>query len=352
MSDFASAQFPLRTLGQQLVGVNSTAEGCQLLTDAVQQSTGYDRVMVYMFHPDSHGEVVAETIKPGCEAGGRKGLHFPEHDIQRQERACYIRNLFSHSPQLRHEEVPLVPTECPIYQDRPDMTLVSLRAQSPSFTQYNLNMGVLGTLNYSILVNGRLWGLVACHNCTPCPKFISFDLRVAVVMTVESFSLFVGASEAQKVKEASITSEPARQRILKVLEEGRGLRAALTSPQSNIIDVLDCRGAAVVFGGKVHRFGTAPTAKQIQSLVEYVGAECKGWLCTADLSQVWEEALGFAQPRIGCLAHCNTVISVADQVCMLWFRMPTDVDMELGEDPASTHTGNTQRSRVYCSSSS
>ena len=191
---------------------------------------------------------------------------------------------------------------------------------------------------------------MACHNCTPCPKFISFDLRVAVAMTVQSFSLFVTAIEAQKVKEASITSEPARQRILKVLEEGRRLRAALASPQSNIIDVLDCRGAAVVFGGKVHRFGTAPTAKQIQSLVEYVGAECKGWLCTADLSQVWNGALGFSQPRIGCLAHCNKVISVADQVCMLWFRMPTDVDMEFGEDPASAHTGADNFSRCLQSS--
>ena len=39
--------------------------------------------------------------------------------------------------------------------------------------------------------------------------------------------------------------------------------------------------------------------------------ECKGWVCTADLLQNWGEALGFLEPEIGVLAHCNVVSSVA-----------------------------------------
>ena len=339
------ANILLDMFSQQLSGVKDIAEGCQLLTDVVQQSTGYDKVMTYMFHPDWHGEVVAETIKPGCKVTSFKGLHFPEHDIPRQARACYIRNLYSQSPHVKHEGVPLVPMECPIHQDRPDMTLVSLRSQAPGCIQYYMHMGVQGVLHYSILVNGKLWGLVVCHNHIPGPKFVSFDLRIAVAMTVESFSIFVKEKQQENMNQAFISSKPARRRIHKMVEEGRGLRAALASPQSNILDVLDCSGAAVAFGNKVHRLGTTPTAKQIQRLVEYVSTECKGGLCTTDLSQVWNEALSFAVPSIGCLVQCNVVRSVADRVCMLWFRMPTQADVEWGGDPASSYTSTGMRAR-------
>ena len=340
-----SAQIPLRTLSQQLSGVADLLDGCQLLTDAVQQSLDYDRVLMYMFHRDWHGEVVAETLKPGYNGTSFKGLHFPEYDIPRQARACYIRNLYTHTPHVKHEEAQLVPMECPIHQERPDMTLVSLRTPAPGCIQYHLNLGITGMLIYSILVNGKLWGLVTCHHSIP-GKFVPFDLRVAVAMTVQAFSLFAKEKEAEKVRNADITSGPARQRILKMVEEGSGLRAAIASQQSNILDVLECSGAAVAFGNKVHRFGTTPTPKQVQRLVDHVHMECKGWLCTADLSQNWDEALGFSEPEIGVLALCNVVSSVAERVCLLWFRMPIDVEREWGGDPASAFTSTGMRARV------
>ena len=217
------------------------------------------------------------------------------------------------------------------------MTLVSVRAKSPGSTQYYHNLGVCGILHYSILVDGKLWGLVACHHCTG-PKAVPFDLRITVANAVEAFAVFVREKEEARVKWAARTSEPARQRIREMLEEGSGLRAALASPQSNLLDVLVCNGAAVAFGNKVHRFGMTPAPWQIQSLVEHVSLECGGWLCTADLSQVWEEARKFLEPQVGCLVQCNLVRSVADRVCLLWFRMPTNVEREWGGDPKSAYT--------------
>ena len=102
----ASAQMKtnilVRTFSQQLTGVKDIAEGCQLLTKVVQEATGYDRVMAYMFHPDWHGEVVAETLRPGTGVISFKGLHFPEHDIPPQARACFIRNIYTHAPEVMH----------------------------------------------------------------------------------------------------------------------------------------------------------------------------------------------------------------------------------------------------------
>src|SRR5215475_9125199 len=52
--------------------------------------TGFDRVMVYRFHPDGSGEVIAEVAAGGLEPF--LGLHYPASDIPRQARILYQRN--------------------------------------------------------------------------------------------------------------------------------------------------------------------------------------------------------------------------------------------------------------------
>ena len=52
--------------------------------------TGFDRVMVYRFHPDGSGEVIAEVAAAGLEPF--LGLHYPASDIPQQARILYQRN--------------------------------------------------------------------------------------------------------------------------------------------------------------------------------------------------------------------------------------------------------------------
>ena len=326
----------VRTFSQQLAEVEEVLDACQLLTQVVQASTGYDRVMVYMFHPDDHGEVVAESLSRTSMATSFKGLHFPAYDIPDQARACFVRNSYTHQPHVKHHEVPLVPTECSLHKERPDMTLVTLRAPAPGCTQYYLNLGVMSCIVVSILVNGRLWGLLVCHSFMP--KFIAFDQRVAMVMTVEVLALFIKKNEGEIVKEAHETARPARQRILKMLEEGSGLQAAIASPQRNILDVMECTGAAVVLGLKVYRFGTTPTSDQILKMVEWVSQERDGVLSATDLSEEWTGARGFVEPALGCLVQSNRTSSAADLVVLVWFRMPSSEQVAWGGDPASSYT--------------
>ena len=55
-----------------------------------------------------------------------------------------------------------------------DLSLSMLRAVSPIHIEYLINMSVSVSLSISIsiLVEGRLWGLFACHHYTArCPTF-------------------------------------------------------------------------------------------------------------------------------------------------------------------------------------
>ena len=62
----------------------------QNVATAVKNLLGYDRVMIYRFHPDDHGEVIAEEKEKSLEPF--INLHYPESDIPQQARALFLRN--------------------------------------------------------------------------------------------------------------------------------------------------------------------------------------------------------------------------------------------------------------------
>jgi light-regulated signal transduction histidine kinase (bacteriophytochrome) len=68
----------------------------------------------------------------------------------------------------------LVPRQVPGSAAPLDMSMCQLRSMSPLHLQYLRNMGVTATLVVSLVREGRLWGLVACHHYSP------YNLRFAV----------------------------------------------------------------------------------------------------------------------------------------------------------------------------
>lgn len=63
---------------------------CDTMVQEVFELTGYDRVMVYKFHDDDHGEVFSEETKPGLEP--YLGLHYPATDIPQAARFLFMKN--------------------------------------------------------------------------------------------------------------------------------------------------------------------------------------------------------------------------------------------------------------------
>jgi hypothetical protein len=97
----------LHSLVERAQGASDLAELCANLVDDVRGLTGFDRVMVYRFDEDWHGQVVAESVARGMTP--YLNLHFPASDIPRQARELYTRNFIRLIPDARYEPVPLVP---------------------------------------------------------------------------------------------------------------------------------------------------------------------------------------------------------------------------------------------------
>jgi chemotaxis family two-component system sensor kinase Cph1 len=74
----------LRRAISALDSARSVAELSQRACEEVRKLTGFDGVMVYKFHADGHGEVIAES--KADEFAKYLGLHYPASDIPLQAR--------------------------------------------------------------------------------------------------------------------------------------------------------------------------------------------------------------------------------------------------------------------------
>ena len=117
--------------------------------DAFQDLTGYDRVMVYRFDDEGHGEVFSERRRPELEAYPGQSLPRVRHPADgapalraQREYACW--SMSTTNP------VPLRPRLSPITGQDLDMSLCFLRSMSPIHLQYLKNMGVGATLVVSL----------------------------------------------------------------------------------------------------------------------------------------------------------------------------------------------------------
>ena len=131
----------------------------QAIARAFRALTGYDRTMVYRFAEDGSGEVIAEATAPGVEP--YLGLRYPDTDIPAQARALLLRNRVRLIADSADPGVPIMGL------GDLDLSLSGIRAVSPIHLEYLRNMGVASSMTVSLIVGGRLWGLVACHHRKP-----------------------------------------------------------------------------------------------------------------------------------------------------------------------------------------
>ncbi|MEX5748439.1 GAF domain-containing protein [Massilia sp. X63] len=131
----------------------------------IQEISGFDRVMIYRFLPDGCGEIVAEHTGKGHQQK-YLGLRFPASDVPSQARRLYLSNKLRVLADVEAATDALFPSVLPS-GELLDQSHCILRGLSPVHLVYLRNMGVRATMTLSIVFDGKLWGLVACHHHRP-----------------------------------------------------------------------------------------------------------------------------------------------------------------------------------------
>jgi len=308
--------------------VDQAADMPSLMATAAREFrrlTGYDRVMVYRFLDDDAGKVVGEDAAQGQHSF--LNHHFPASDIPAQARALYARNLVRVIPDVRYRPAPLRP-ERPAGEPL-DMSDCGLRSVSPIHIQYLKNMGVAASASFSIVKDGILWGLVACHHGEP--RGLALDTRTACRALAAGLSRQIKAREDTDAYRERVRLRTFEDRIAGLLLREGSLDAALSRHLAEVQAMLAADGVAVVRGDEVVTAGQCPQKDAIGTLVSWVaGPAGKAVLATNELakSDAPPEAVG--PLTAGMLAM---TLSRTEPWIVFWFRAEASEVVEWAGNP-------------------
>jgi diguanylate cyclase (GGDEF)-like protein len=250
-----------------LASVTTVDELRERAAAMIRRITGFDRVMIYNFHEDGHGEVVADDHDPALEP--YLGLHFPSSDIPPQARALYISKLGRAIASTTAQTIPLLA----IAGDARtiDLSGAELRAVSPYHIEYMRNMGQASTFSLSLVESGRLVGMITCAHRTErrLPVLLRRSLEVLagqIAMQLASMREIARLQHMVEVRER-------RAALLAPLYASDDIHAALLSGSQTVLDLVPADGVFVRVDGTSRVAGDVPPVGAIVRALEILGRE-------------------------------------------------------------------------------
>jgi light-regulated signal transduction histidine kinase (bacteriophytochrome) len=379
--DASYAEMSTRATGE-LYDPRSVDELYERAVRVVRDVTGFDRVMLYRFDARYNGQVIAESSREGV--GSFLGLFFPSSDIGARSRDLYLENFTRYIPDIGGRNFSLsgvfpggghADTRHPV-----DMSHTNLRSVAPCHITYLRNIGVQASMSFSINVDGRLWGLFACHHYTP--RRVSYEQRVVCEQAAMMFiyrlatmastaarmaqrqsglaklsrSIVIGVELGRRIALLSrdwrgdreeATAQAMIARAVEAVEAEAGLlisvdaseSAQLTDAQKLLLDLVEADSAAVVRNGHVCRIGDAPPAISIYAIASMFGRELPDIrigdlhvFATDSLASVVPAAADIKDRAAGMMA---AALSLRSPAFLLWFRREQIVHATWAGNPSA-----------------
>jgi chemotaxis family two-component system sensor kinase Cph1 len=300
----------------------SEAASIGVLTDGVVQQlrdiVGYDRVMVYRFDPDGHGKIIAEARDPRLES--LLGHRYPATDIPQRARELYLRNRVRVLVDVHYQPSELLPQHPPGGGAGPggelDMSMCYLRSMSPLHLQYLKNMGVTATLVISLVREGRLWGLIACHHYQP--RHLPYAVRAACELLGETLSTRIAAIENYTRAQVALQVRRLEQRLIEATSTEGDWRLALFRNPRTVLQPLDATGAVLFHDGEVMSCGEVPSTPELRALRAWLDQHAgDGPFSTVSIGQVSADLASLTPTASGVLA---VRLSSTQPDYLVWLR--------------------------------
>jgi light-regulated signal transduction histidine kinase (bacteriophytochrome) len=313
---------------QAILGAWTMRGLCDEAARLFRDLTGYDRVMVYRFDDDGHGEVVAEERLAELEP--YLGNRYPASDIPQIARRLYEHNRVRVVVDVGYAPVPLEPRLSPDTGAELDMSLCVMRSISPLHIQYLQNMGVGATLVTSIMVGGRLWGLVSCHHYAA--RIAGFRMRAICELLAEALGTRIAALESFAQAQAELAVRRLEQRLIEAISREGDWRAALFDNPEALLQPLGATGAALLFEGQIRTAGEAPSTSALRDLGAFLDDRRprSALYATSALAQQAPRFAGLTPVASGLVA---VPVSSSPGEYLIWFRPEQVRTVTWGGDP-------------------
>lgn len=315
----------LRTSVIRLQSARSVQALYEITAAEVARITGFDRVMVYRFDADWNGEVVAEVKRPDLPPF--LGQHYPASDIPAQARRLYTLNWLRFIADARYVPSVLVPPLDPADGEPLDMANAVLRSVSPIHLEYLANMGVRASMSVSLVIEGQLAGLIACHHYSG-PRLIAYRTRDTAEYLGQALSWQLDVLRTAQIAENTAATQGRQADLVRALSSSTELLEALASPA--LLALTGAEGAAVVLQDGTRVLGAAPTQAELEPFVRWLVSHDHDVFATDRLGERFPAAEGWSQNVAGVVA-----VAVSRELgeYLLWFRPSTERTLSWAGNP-------------------
>lgn len=324
-----------RSLLRSLRAARTVDDLCATAVRELRALTGYDRVMVYRFSEEGHGEVIAEDLAAGQEP--YLGLRYPAGDIPPPVRRLFtlqrVRGITdAAAPGVR---VLGLPGAGPL-----DMSWCANRGVAAVHREYVTNMGVRASLVLSLLCGGELWGMLVCHHRTP--KTADYPTRSICDLVAQVLAMLLDGAEQT---EAGLRAARCAEHLRRFTDAILSAQIAETDPitaieamGNQLLDMAGASGAVLRLRGRLILCGATPRREIAARLLDtlrtsLLGERCEpdGLFATNELARVVPE---LAPDLDGVAGALLVPIARSPGDALVWLRREITQTVRWGGNPA------------------
>ena len=197
-----------------------------------------------------------------------------------------------------------------------DLSPSVLRSVSPVHREYMRNMGTICSMSVSIIIDGKLWGLVSCHHHEPL--YVPLRLRSAC-----DFIMQIAASQIESLfnarrLERALHAKAVQARLLAAMAAQESYMEGLNNSLGPLRELVGADGVALITGTQVTPSGATPSEGQVLKLAEWLRKNHHDeLLVTESLAALYPAAAEFTAVGSGLIAM---PVSRMHNSHVLWFR--------------------------------
>ncbi|HBT42943.1 MAG TPA: hypothetical protein DEB21_13275 [Rhodospirillaceae bacterium] len=248
---------------------------------SIRRLTGYDRSMVYRFLPDATGDVIAESREEKLTP--YLGLRYPGSDIPVNARQLYLKTPIRIVADARSTPVPVKT----LGGQACNLGLARLRSVSRYHIEYLQNMGVTATLVTSIIVDGSLWGLVACLHYSA--TMVTAAVQEKCIQLTRALSRRIETLEQEETARLSGVVEQKTALFIEEMKMLQSLWYTALFGRNRLIRSLEIHGCAIQMGDEIYSLGYCPPPSKTWEIIRHIASVYDGdgsqsdaavWSCT------------------------------------------------------------------------
>jgi diguanylate cyclase (GGDEF)-like protein len=262
----------------------------------IGQISGFDRVMCYRFDEDYNGCVIAQRVQTMHE----NFLHhkFPASDIPAQARALYLNNKFRIIEDVHACSVEIYPTLNLATAEPLDLSQCYFRAVSQMHIDYLKNMNVGASMSISIVVEGKLWGLIVAHH--PKPKSIAASSYKTYTILSSLISKQIEQNELLNRYERLFALKLKRELFLNAIasRDETTVFDVLKNEMALLQNIIECDECILYYDHSYFCYNNSFNANEIKALYAYVTEKPKLFV-EHTLGQIEPSFLRFSHPLGG-----------------------------------------------------